>query len=97
MKEVNLGEILVEPCLLICMYAGIMPVHTKDIWGLSLRSLGSQAQTCALDIQGVSANADRNFSEISMNHTEKVLLPYCSLPLNLFNEVHGGFNNLVFN
>lgn len=45
------------------------------------------------NIQAVSAKADRTFSEKSVKNMEKILMPFCSQPLNLFDELHGGFNN----
>lgn len=50
----------------------------------------------AFYIQGVSANNDRSFPAKTGNLAKKSLIPCCSLPSDLFDEVHRGFDNQVF-
>lgn len=45
----------------------------------------------------VSAKAHQNVFEKSTNRARTILMPYYPLPLNLFNEVHRDFDDLMFN
>lgn len=47
--------------------------------------------------QGVSPNAGQNCPAKTKHCTEKRFIPYQSLPMNLFNEIERGSDNLVIN
>lgn len=57
---------------------------------------GVSVELCT-NLRDVSANTGESFSAKCTNCRGKSLMPCCSVPWNLFNEVHNACDNLVFN
>lgn len=69
----------------------------QDLCVVFVLSFCSQSRVFYDGIRDVSANDGQNVPAKTTNPTETRLVSYCTLPRDVFNEVHGGFNKAVVN